>query len=646
MDQETIQANGEEISSKLSDEELLTSIKDDITRVDSRFKRIEAIAEKNEKYWAGDQLNKERLPAGEDPLFVNRILISTETIAAIITQETPPPWIIVTPRKKASRLLQSKVERQLYDLWEYTLNMQGKMETLLRQYLMQRVGVMKVFWNDRTDELDAKPLRLSKVRFDLEATSIDESRFFAEKLKANIGTLMRMFPEKKDYFQAMITTKRYTTKTELVYWEHHADYEEDGRPHVLTTWIHNNEILGRETDIYWNSRKSNNHFKYPRKPYVVLNSLRTGKSLIDETSIIEQAIPLQDAVNERKRQIRRNAWLANGIMVATAAAMSKETFEKIGPRTSKIFLDQETDNVGNGFAKVTGRSMESGVYEDMYHSIREIDNLFGSQDVVRGERSGPETLGGRRLLLSQSLGRQDLTRRAYEQVAEEIYNWWIQIMRVKYDDQRDIITAKSEVQPEEEAKRQAGLVVKDEDIISKKDFVGFHVKIIVKAGTTRAKDPEARREDAITLAQTGMINPLTMFEMMGLEDPKSHARRQFLWESGQGQMLFPELGGDQFTEPVAIQHIMDINNGIVGADEDLYDNAEDVEEFIKHVQTHNMYIQGVEVEEDLELFDNLSLEVQNQHKRHLRMESMKLQTFLEQLQGRVPEERGSLTVPQ
>lgn len=608
----------------------------DILSVNSRFNELEQKAEQNKKYWKGEQIDKDKLKVGDAEVFINRVLVATETMASIITSTTPLPWVIVTPKNKRGRILENKLERELRDIWEYGVNMQQKMERVLRRFFISKVGFVKVFWNDVTDAFDAKLVDLKDVRFDLDVPTLDESRFFVEYVTDTVENLISRFPDKKEYLNRVAENTTGGIRGKIRYIEYWGKSIDDkGKVQLIVCYKHNSEILAVENNPYWN--RGDNHFKMQKYPYIPMNSLSLGYSVVDDTSTFENAIPVQDLINTRKRQINKNAWLANGILVTHANAMSKPTFDKINGDTSKIYLDGDIENVDAALRKVTGRALEGGVYEDMYDSKREIDNIFGTHETTRGEGGNDQTARGMMMLRDADYGRQDLTGRSYEQVAEDFYNWAIQMMYVKLKKKKAILSPKEENNSMDAYKQESGIMPESkEDYISKDDFKGLTVKVIVKKGSTRPKDPEAQREMAVMLKQTGTLNPLTFFELVGVENPRKEARREFLWTTNP-VMLFPETQGEMLIEPAALGHIKDINNNIAGAEDQLFESM-DLETYGKHLNTHNIYIQNGEIDEDLEVFADLDSSKQSIHRRHIEVEKERLKALLEQEQARMEQQ--------
>ena len=633
---------GETVTPNISDEDLLKIINTDISTFRPNYDKFLKIVETNENYWAGNQLDKSQLKPGEPEIVVNRILMSIETMVAIITSEMPTPWVIVTPEDKKGRVLKDKVERHLRDTWEYTIPMQQRMQILLRIFLCSRIGVLKVFENPMSGEVDTNVVRLENLLFDIEAKSFDDTPMI-QYITETYDKVVSRFPEAKSKLEELKRNGKFTDRTQITYveyWSHY--YDDEGKVQSYVCWKYNQVILGKEFNPLWNS-KGDNHFYYPKKPYIPLSSLSLGKSVVDDTSLVEQVMPLQDLLNARKRQIHRNAWMANGIFVTSALAMSKENLMKVGPSTNKIYLNKDIENVTSGFAVVTGRPFEQGIFADADDTARQMDNIMGTHETTRGERGASETLGGRAMLREGDFGRLDLTTRSMEQVAEDVLNWWVQFIYVKYSKRRPILSRKEAENSEEEYARQQGFEPKakkdNENTLGKADFKGHKVKVIVKKGSTRPKDPAMLAEDAVTLMQTGNLDPESFFEMYGHPNPHKAARRLALWQGGAIDKLFPELSGpENMIDVEAIGHILKINKEkSIEARTDI-NVTPDPEELAKHLQTHTLWMQGAEIDDIEEAYDDLDIELKTLHLEHYKMESDRLMAMMSQMEDMVAQQ--------
>ena len=79
--------------------------------------------------------------------------------------------------------------------------------------------------------------------------------------------------------------------------------------------------FGNPTEV---ESSKTNHFECRKKPYVFLTVFNLGKRPFDDTSIIEQVLPIQDNINKRKRQIDVNVDSINGGNIISGDHFTKE----------------------------------------------------------------------------------------------------------------------------------------------------------------------------------------------------------------------------------------------------------------------------------------------------------------------------------
>src|SRR6185503_12476817 len=95
-----------------------------------------------------------------------------------------------------------------------------------------------------------------------------------------------------------------------------------------------------------------------------------------------------------------------------------------------------------------------------------------------------------------------------EQVADEIFNWYVQLMYVYYDEPHTIAVLGQQMATQYFT-------------LSQQDFIG-NLTVSVKEGSLIPKDSLTKRNEAIELWGAGAIDPITLFER--LEDPNPHQR--------------------------------------------------------------------------------------------------------------------------
>src|SRR3990167_7614745 len=180
---------------------------------------------------------------------------------------------------------------------------------------------------------------------------------------------------------------------------------------VWTDWWvaykYENKILKKEKNPYWDFDNKKNHLHKPRKPYFLIAPFSLGKSPVPETSIVEQAIPIQDALNAIGRIIINHATkTGNGAWLVDSETMTKEESDQIRNEAGIIIYGRGVANQ-NLLRRDAPPPLPNYPFELWAGVNRALDNLFGTHSTTRGEREGKETARGRILLKQADLGRLD-----------------------------------------------------------------------------------------------------------------------------------------------------------------------------------------------------------------------------------------------
>jgi len=184
---------------------------------------------------------------------------------------------------------------------------------------------------------------------------------------------------------------------------------------------------------------------------LILNvfSLGDDNSLYDDTGIIQQAIPLQEAANKLERQIidlnegQKRVWATSGITEKVATQLVNETGD--------ILVQLQGGNVKEQILEVKSGRPDSVMINNLTHLLNEIDNIIGMHSTTRGESNQAETLGGRKLLKGADMGRLDLIVRNIEQVVEKWYLAYLHMIKV-YSEDGEVLRSERdnvEIKPEE-----------------------------------------------------------------------------------------------------------------------------------------------------------------------------------------------------
>lgn len=462
----------------------------------------------NEKNWLGKR-NEDLLDGevGAD----NRIFMAFETFLPIATKENPDA--VVTSFDKATEVKRfTDLTREILSYYADVTNLKQKLRSATRDWGLYKVGILKVGYDALEKALVVRNVRPQKIILDPDATIGGDGytgAYVGEVREDRAEVLIERFPKKKDFIKQIVNEKM---GTKVVYHEFWTD--------EVVFWVYKRELLGKMDNPYFDSvgvptttvdengaeTQTNipfNHFVRAKKPYFFLSVFNLGKHPWDDTSLFEQVIPLQEVVHKRAIQIDRNADNANAGMILSGQAFTKEqakTAVKALRRGESIIVPN--GDVNSAVRRDTGTPLQPFIYQNLQDSRNEIDNIFGTHSTTRGEQATQETASGRVLLKGQDEGRIAFVTAYLEQVADQIYNYWTQIVFTLFtqDDVADILGSEKAMEWDQ---------VKQSN----------HPRVLVsvKENSMAPQDPLTERNSAVELAQAGLLDPLTMFER--IDDP-------------------------------------------------------------------------------------------------------------------------------
>lgn len=542
---DTAELQGEvldELSLDIKDDELASLIDRRIESARKDNEELERVRSENENYWLGRQIDRRKLRNFQSRIVENVIFQSVETIVPIITSKPPEPVVQAAQNTPESEELARQTQKVLLAMYEEE-KMKGKFQMISRHLLLFRLGILKYKYDPETDEIVTEYVRPQNVILE------KHGDFVAEFLDEPISEILEKFPEKTEeiikvfglkaqkgkdgtYDPTTLDSKALATKIkyiefwtdEYVCWKYknlifkklknpNFDYRGVERP--VTN--ENGETVSTELYFY-------NFFDKPKKPYVFYNCFNLGKSIWDDTSLVEQGIPLQDTINKRQRQIDDNA-SDNGVLIGSGDYVTKEELAKYtGDPQDKLWV--EHGNPNEGITRLVPKQMPAFVGDSLVSLKNSVDNVLGTHSTTRGERQGRETLGGRQLLKEADYGRIDLIVRGLEEVANELYKAWVHMIKVYYT--------------QEHYARILGKDGATQVITYSRDHVEDGFEISVKEGSTLPADKISLRQEAIDLAGLKQIDPITLFERLEWPNPVESAKRLFLWTTDP-LSLFPDL---------------------------------------------------------------------------------------------------------
>lgn len=254
-----------------------------------------------------------------------------------------------------------------------------------------------------------------------------------------------------------------------------------------------------------------NHFDQPRKPYIFATMFNNENTPIGQTDMITQAIPLQENVDETKRDITENAKVVNGTMKVDASVMSKADAQRIRYEAGGVLWGK---GVVAGVQRETGEPLPAFVINNLQDSRQAIDDAMASSSAFKGEREGQETKGGRLALIEQSFLRLNELVQVIDYVTYESFNWDYQLAKIRYTEHHYAKTM---------GKQGAAEVLS----LIQDDFLdGSEIRVI--SGKTLPEDSQFKYEQAQEDVKTGIISHVDYLEIANYNNPKELAKNAFM----------------------------------------------------------------------------------------------------------------------
>lgn len=517
-----------------TDSELVKMINGQIEGALGTHNDFKKDGKKNEYYWAADHLRSISLRWHNSRIVQNVIYTGVETMIPIITSRPAEPIISIADDEQEdeeeSKEFVDMLEKVLLDkYYDEDYPQQELMEMLARHLLLYKVGIPKIIWDERIDDYIIEYIHPHKMIVSADG-HYNQDVWGTQYLEKPLKWILEQFPEKTNE----IIANMFPGKTEedikqfgntvIGFWEYHP---EDGS---YVVWKMKDVILQKKLNPYlvWTDDKefdkTANHFDYPHKPVMFLNSQNLGRHIWDDTTPVMQALSVQDGINLMQRIITDTA-RDQGILIGAQELIDRdELYKYTGAPTDKLSV--KGADPARALHRLEPKQLAQFVQENLVHLIGMADNIMGTHATTRGDRSGNTTLGQDQLAKESDYGRIDLIVRGIERLSIEIYNWEVQMMLAKY-------TAKhyAKVLGEEKGKRLFELM---------KKFNKRGIKIVVKAGSTLPTDKISMRAEALDLAKMNRISNLDLYKRLDFPNPMEMAKNVYL-EANAPQELYKDL---------------------------------------------------------------------------------------------------------
>ena len=287
----------EQFDSSMSNEQLYAQAKLWIDESESYFNTFKKDIEKNIEYYKGNQTDVGKIYGNVSKAVENRIWMASEHTIAMATSRIPEIVTRSIDEAEAS-------QQEAYDTQEVLnyhmerLDMRFKSERFVRDMIVKRFGVFKVFWNKETDDVDCEWRDARRIRVPKFGVDLNAAKYVIEELEMSYEGI-------EDYFGEDVAEKLLNLPRDVnnqIRPKNFKVYEIWTNDFVV--WIAGSGVLKKQTNPYYDySNKKNNFLNRPRKPFVIKSLFELDEAIIGSTDYVQQVIPEQDAINKRKRQI-------------------------------------------------------------------------------------------------------------------------------------------------------------------------------------------------------------------------------------------------------------------------------------------------------------------------------------------------------
>lgn len=541
------------LSLPIDDADLVSVIDDKITASKQHFSKLKLDERRklNRDFWKGDQLDISKLDLRyQVPYIDNLIYDDLETRITLAAGRMPD--IITTPPSEDQMSITAA--QHIEDFLNYRINssmMKRLIKRGLRNMHLDFIGVVKCRWDKNKGEhgdFVFEVVRANRIGFDHTATipddgfTVENCDLIYEWIEEPLAVVLAKFPDKKEKLVAMLGGQQSMNAKRLVSKIRYQEcwfrwFDTDGSMLMGKACKYNSLVLHKEKNPYWDwegrtdisadesgeyqsNKIFSNYFDQPRMPYMLLTYQNLGDNIVDDTTPVEQSIPIQRVSNKRGAQITELADRVAPRYTFNGSVMTKEEARRVDPKdpTESIWLDQagpDTD-IRRGMMVTQSQAPPPILYQDQVGLRSRIDAKFSTNATTKGETVSNESGVSKQITREGDLTvADDMSDIVVERVVYEMCGWALQMVKMFYTEPHLI--------------RYSGKDGQKTFREITQDSVEDGLVAEVKASSV---DKQTRRADAMELVGAKSIDPQTLFEDLDVDNPKERTRRLIAFQTG------------------------------------------------------------------------------------------------------------------
>lgn len=528
----------DEFTLKLSDEELLALAKKWELKYQGYEAKIKLRQEANKTYYLGRQ--KEGSATEGQSISSNLLFEAEETFLPAALSKNPEPVVFADNTPEGNALSQDV--KTMLQYHADTLVLRRKLTLMVRHWSIYFLGVLKHGWDEKISDIKTEVRDPRNFIFDPEGFVDcygDYEGYLGERITITADKLADLFPKHRAFITIVANGKMGTPLTYTEWWND--DYcfytfkdkilEKNKNPHFnydkteATIDIFGNPVL--------NKVKGNNHFAKPKKPYTFLSVFSLSEQPHDITGLIEQNIPNQRRIARRTEQIDYNLSRQNNSDAFSENNFTQETAKQAAKALAQghPVLIPAGGPIQEAIQRFPAEGVPNAFFDELENSKNDLRQIFGTQGITATQADENQTARG--MILNQQYDNSRIgggIGDAIEQVADNVFNWWVQLYYVYYDEPHYAVVM--------------GQMKAVEYITLSQQDLNRKLVISVAPDSMKPHDEITLMNQAMSLWEAGALDPKTLLTILNFPDPQQTAAQMWLWKTNPalyGQLNFPDI---------------------------------------------------------------------------------------------------------
>lgn len=531
----------DELTLDLDDEDLIALANRWTTRYSPYEAKIKIRQQANLTYYLGRQKEGTSVVAGDgQPISANLLFEAEETFLPAALSKNPEPVVWTDNTDEGNTL--AKDVKTVLQYHASTLALRRKLMLMTRLWSLDFLACIKHGWDTEVNDIESTVKDVKKFIFDPDGYVDPYGNFvgyIGERITLTADKLIDKFPSFDSYITVMVDGKLGTEVMYTEWWNDDYTFctfkgkilDKSKNPHfnyTKTETVEDEYGLPTKEEI-----RGHNHFAIPKKPYTFLSIFSLGDQPHDVTGLIEQNIPNQRRVSRRTEQIDYNLSRQNNSDIFSENNFNQETAKQASKAMAlgHPVLIPSGGPISDALVRMKANGLDAAFFNELENSKNDLRSIFGTEGITASQQENDQTARG--MILANQYDSSRIgggIGDALEQVANTIFNWWVQLYYVYYNEPHF-----AAVMGQMKATEYVEIQASDLD---------RRIVVSVAPDSMKPKDEITEMNQALSLWESGAIDPKTLLTVLNFPDPQETAAQATLWKINPQlymQLNFPQL---------------------------------------------------------------------------------------------------------